>query len=62
MSGKAIKGAAVVPSEASLPLMAKGAALLLARGIVYRMAETRTRAVQGRKSSAARRRAMELPL
>ena len=60
MSGKAIKGAAVVPSDASL--MAKGAALLLARGIVYRMAETRTRAVQGRKSSAARRRAMELPL
>jgi len=42
--------------------MAKGAALLLARGIVYRMAETRTRAVQGRKSSGARRRAMELPL
>ena len=36
----------MVPSEASLPLMANGAALLLARGIVHRMAETRTRAVQ----------------
>ena len=34
----------MVPSEASLPLMANGAALLL-----HRVAETRTRAVQGRK-------------